>query len=310
MNSIKIIANGKYLPKNKIDNKYLTKELGIEEEYIYKRTGIQTRFYSEKEEIEDIAIKSVENLIQNNPNINIKETQMIVVATTSTNMLMPGISYKVQEKLGIDKCICLDILAGCAGYINAFDLARNYIAMKKVDQALIIGVDILSKYINKQDIGTTIILGDGAGATLIKKTEEPKMYQSIIESNGLKGDILTNNKNEKIKMKGKEVYKYAVTETIKNIEELLKVSKIDLDKVKYIVPHQSNLKIIKSIANKLNIDIYKMYINIKNVGNTFCGSIPIALTEMFEKGLLQEGDKIVLIGYGGGLNTGSILIEI
>ncbi len=310
MNSIKIIANGKYLPKNKIDNKYLTKELGIEEEYIYKRTGIQTRFYSEKEEIEDIAIKSVENLIQNNPNINIKETQMIVVATTSTNMLMPGISYKVQEKLGIDKCICLDILAGCAGYINAFDLARNYIAMKKVDQALIIGVDILSKYINKQDIGTTIILGDGAGATLIKKTEEPKMYQSIIESNGLKGDILTNNKNEKIKMKGKEVYKYAVTETIKNIEELLKISKIDLDKVKYIVPHQSNLKIIKSIANKLNIDIDKMYINIKNVGNTFCGSIPIALTEMFEKGLLQEGDKIILIGYGGGLNTGSILIEI
>ena len=310
MNSIKIIANGKYLPKNKIDNKYLTKELGIEEEYIYKRTGIQTRFYSEKEEIEDIAIKSVENLIQNNPNINIKETQMIVVATTSTNMLMPGISYKMQEKLGIDKCICLDILAGCAGYINAFDLARNYIAMKKVDQALIIGVDILSKYINKQDIGTTIILGDGAGATLIKKTEEPKMYQSIIESNGLKGDILTNNKNEKIKMKGKEVYKYAVTETIKNIEELLKVSKIDLDKVKYIVPHQSNLKIIKSIANKLNIDIDKMYINIKNVGNTFCGSIPIALTEMFEKGLLQEGDKIILIGYGGGLNTGSILIEI
>lgn len=310
MNSVKIIANGKYLPKNKIDNKYLTKELGIEEEYIYKRTGIQTRFYSEKEEIEDIAIKSVENLIQNNPNININETQMIVVATTSTDMLMPGISYKVQEKLGINKCICLDILAGCAGYINAFDLARNYIAMKKVDQALIIGVDILSKYINKQDIGTTIILGDGAGATLIKKTEEPKMYQSIIESNGLKGDILTNNKNEKIKMKGKEVYKYAVTETIKNIEELLKVSKMDLDKVKYIVPHQSNLKIIKSIANKLNIDIDKIYINIKNVGNTFCGSIPIALAEMFEKGLLQEGDKIILIGYGGGLNTGSILIEI
>lgn len=310
MNSIKIIANGKYLPKNKIDNKYLAKELGIDEEYIYKRTGIQTRFYSKQEDIEDIAIKSVENLIQNNPNINIKETQMIVVATTSTDMLMPGISYKVQEKLGINKCICLDILAGCAGYINAFDLARNYIVMEKVNQALIIGVDILSKYVNKQDIGTTIILGDGAGATLIKKTEESKVYQEVIESNGLKGNILTNNKNEKIKMKGKEVYKYAVTETIKNIEELLKASKIDLDKVKYIVPHQSNLKIIKSISNKLNIDIDKMYINIKNVGNTFCGSIPIALAEMFEKELLQEGDKIILIGYGGGLNTGSILIEI
>ena len=112
-------------------------------------------------------------------------------------------------------------------------------------------------------------------------------------------------------MDGKEVYKYAVTETVKNLEELLQKSNETLENIKYIVPHQSNLKIIKSIANRLGTDIIdKMYVNIDKIGNTFCASIPIALDEMIKKRLLQTGDKVILLGYGGGLNTASILIEI
>ena len=111
-------------------------------------------------------------------------------------------------------------------------------------------------------------------------------------------------------MDGKEVYKYAVTETVKNVKELLKKSQINIDDIKYIIPHQSNLKIMKSIANKLKIDDKKIFTNIENVGNTFCASIPIALDEMFEKHLLKKGNKVILLGYGGGLNTGSILMEV
>ena len=111
-------------------------------------------------------------------------------------------------------------------------------------------------------------------------------------------------------MDGKEIYKYAVTETVKNIKNILKTSNTDINEIKYIVPHQSNVKIMNSIISRLKIDISKMYINIENVGNTFCASIPIALNEMYEKKLLQEGDKIILLGYGGGLNTGSILLEV
>ena len=111
-------------------------------------------------------------------------------------------------------------------------------------------------------------------------------------------------------MDGKEVYKYAVTETVKNVKDLLKKNQINIDDIKYIIPHQSNLKIMKSIANKLKIDSKKVYTNIENVGNTFCASIPIALDEMFEKHLLKKGDKVILLGYGGGLNTGSILMEV
>lgn len=111
-------------------------------------------------------------------------------------------------------------------------------------------------------------------------------------------------------MDGKQVYRFGTTKPIENINELLRKSNLTLKDIKYIVPHQSNLKMLKRICKELNIEEQKMYINIQNVGNTFCASIPIALTEMFEKDLLKSGDKIILIGYGGGVNLGSILLEI
>ncbi len=310
MENIEIIATGSYLPQNEIDNKIIAKELRTTEEFIYKRTGIEKRYYVKNETIDRLAIKSIENLLKKNTTIDINNIDLIIVATTSTNLLMPGISYKVQEHFKIKKCMCMDILAGCAGFINAVDIARNYIAIGKIKTALVIGVDILSEYLDKSDISTSIILSDGAGAILIKKTENVKQYESIINSQGEKGNLLVSKSNENIKMNGTEIYKYAVTETVKNINQLLKSSNVDIDEIKYIVPHQSNIKIMNSIANRLNIDVKKMYINIKYVGNTFCASIPIAIDEMFEKNLLQKGDKIIFIGYGGGLNTGSILLEV
>lgn len=308
MKNIEIIATGRYLPKTKINNSYLAKKLNTTEEFIYKRTGIQTRHYSKIEKIEELAIKSVQNIIEKKPKINIKKIDMIIVATTSTSILMPGISYKIQKYFDIKNCICLDILAGCAGFINAVDIAQSYIATEKAKMPLIVGVDLLSNCIEQTDLSTSILLSDGAGAIIAK--EGKNTYISNIKSYGQKGTILTNNMNEKIHMNGKEVYKYAVTETVKNINELLNKNQINIDEVKYIIPHQSNIKIIKSIANKLKIDNKKMFTNIENVGNTFCASIPIALDEMFEKKLLKKGDKVILLGYGGGLNTGSIFIKI
>lgn len=310
MKSIEIIATGRYLPRTEINNSYLAKKLNITEDYIYKRTGIQKRYYSKDENIEELAIKSVENLIERNSKINIKNIDFIIVATTSTNMLMPGISYKIQKYFDIKNCMCLDILGGCAGFINTLDIVQSYITTGKSKTALMIGVDLLSKCIEKKDLSTSILLSDGAGAVIIQETQNTKIYSSNIKSQGQNGEILTNNMNEKLHMDGKEVYKYAVTETVKNINELLDKSQIDIDKIKYIIPHQSNLKIMKSIGNKLKIDNKKIFTNIENVGNTFCASIPIAIDEIFEKKLLKNGDKIILLGYGGGLNTGSILMEV
>lgn len=309
MESIQIIGNGLYLPALKINNTELEKKFNVEEGYILKRTGINIRYYKKDEDICKMALKASKVAIEK-AKIVANCIDLIIVATTSTNVLMPGISYYIQKELKIETCMCLDILAGCAGYINALDIAKLYIDSKKINAALIIGVDVLSECTNENDINTKIILSDGAGATIVKRIEEFKLYSSNIQSDGKNGDILTYKINEKIKMDGKAIYKYAVTETVNNIEELLKRNSIKLEDVKYIIPHQSNIKIIKSIATKLNISMDRVYTNINKIGNTFCASIPIALTQMYEDNLLKDGDKVILIGYGGGLNTASILLEI
>ena len=305
---MRIVASSSYLPQSRITNRELAKKFNVEEEYIEKRTGIKQRYYAKEEKIEEMALKAVTKLVYKTQ-LKTEEIGAIIVATTSTNKLMPGISNYIQKELHINKCICLDILAGCSGYINAVDIAQMYIDTNKVEKAIVVGVEKLSEFTNYEDIGTAIILADGAGATLLEKGENNK-YISNIEAIEDKKDILKCNTNGKIEMDGLAIYKYAVTETVKNINELLQKSNEKLENIKYIVPHQSNLKIIKAIASKLKIEENKMYTNIQNIGNTFCASIPIALEEMEEKNILQKGDKIILIGYGAGLNTGSILIEI
>lgn len=302
---MRIVASSSYLPSKKVLNEEIEKKLNLETNYIEKRTGIKQRYFVQNETIEEMSIKAIEKLI-NATKIDVQEIDMIIVATTTTNNLMPGISNYIQKYFDIKKCISFDILAGCNGYINALDIAQMYIKSGKVNKGIVVGVDILSKYTDEKDVGTAIILADGAGATLIEKSENE--YFSNIEAIPDKDDILTIKSNEKISMDGISVYKYAVTETVKNINQLLEIANEKIENIKYVVPHQSNLKIIKAISNRLGTE--KIYTNIQNVGNTFCASIPIVLEEMQKKNLLKTGDKIILLGYGGGLNTGSILLEI
>ena len=170
-------------------------------------------------------------------------------------------------------------------------------------------MDLLSEIIDKNDLGTLAVLSDGAGVLLVESTKKEKKYFSNIKAEEDKKEILTYELGNKLQMNGTEVYKYAVTKTVENIKELLEMSSETIDDIKYIIPHQSNIKIMKAIASRLNIENKKMYTNIEKTGNTFCASIPIAIEKMIKENLLKEEDKIILLGYGGGLNTGSILLE-
>ena len=311
MENIKIVANGIYLPRKKIKSEKLEEKLQLEKGYIEKRTGIKERYYAKEETIEEMALQAAKQIIDN---MKDKESiELIITATTSTNLLMPGISNYVQKNLKLKPCICLDILAGCGGFINAFDIAKLYIDSKNIQKALIIGVDKLSQIIDKEDIGTAVVLSDGAGATLVEKDKTArtlKTYVTNIKAEGENNEILTYEYGKNIFMDGKEVYKYAITKTVLNINELLNKANMPMEEIKYIIPHQSNLKIMKAIATRLHIGMEKMYTNIETKGNTFCASIPIALYDMQKEGLLQQGNKVILLGYGGGLNIGSILMEI
>lgn len=308
MNSIKILATGMYLPEIEIDNKYFNDKFNLEEDWIYKRTGIKKRYWTENEKTLSLAIKAVEDLQKNN-NVDFSKVGLIIVSSTNYEDAMPSISFEIQKKFNIEKCICVDILAGCSGYINSIDIARKYIELNEIEYALVIGVEKLSKHIDKNDINTAILLGDGAGATLIGKAEN-KRYAQNIESIGQEGDILTSKENSKIYMNGKKIYKFGTARVAQNINKLLEKEGLSISDIKYIVPHQSNLRILNSMREKIGATEDQMYINITNIGNTFNASIPIALNEMVRKNLLKKQDKIILVGYGGGLNLGSVLIEI
>lgn len=304
--SIKIVSTGKYLPENMLGNEILEKDSNLECGYIFKRTGIKNRFYTNDETVDILAIKSIENMLKKNKSIDIHDIDLIVSASTSYDSLMPSVSFKIQKHFKIENCICLDIIAGCSGYINALSVAQKYILSGSVKKALVIGVECLSK--NKyKDIKSKMLFGDGAGCTLIEYSKISKIYFEKIESYEDENDILTCTDNHILNMNGKEVYKFAVTKTVENIEEILKKSNISKSEICYIVPHQSNIKILNKISQKTNMRVFS---NIENYANTFCASIPIALNDMLENKVIKDKDKIILLGYGGGLNLGSILMEV
>lgn len=306
MSSMKIVGTGKYIPNRKIDNDNFEKKYNIDKGYIKKVTGIETRYYVEDETLDTIAINSVKDLIAKNSKIEIEKVGIIIATSTTINNLMPSLSFQIQKYFDIKNCMCLDVLAGCSGFINALDIAQKYLAYSDIEYALVIGAEVLSSnnYINEKD---KILFGDGAGCVLIENTSQEKEYFSLIESISQNNDILTCDKNNNLYMDGKGVYKFATTKTVENINKLIEKADEDKENIKYIIPHQSNIKILEKISQKIKIS---MYTNISKYGNTFCASIPIALDELVTMKKIKEKDKIILLGYGGGLNLGSILMEV
>ena len=291
MDSIQILEAAKYMPKKKRENQELNKKFNLDENWIEKRTGIKNRYIAQ-EEITSLATRVAKQIIKKS---KIEKMDLIIVATTSTDRLMPSIAFEVQKALEIEKCICFDILAGCSGYINAIDLARKYIALGEVENALVIGVEKLSDYLEEKDINLVTLLGDGAGAVLLGKSKEKKLYEVKIEANMDRENILTCCSNQKLQMDGKKVYKYGITKTVEIVNELLEKANEKVENMKYIIPHQSNIRMIQKIAEGLQISMDKIYTNLKDNGNTFCASIPIAIADLMEKKLLYKGDKVILL---------------
>lgn len=268
MNNIKIVASSSYLPNMQVSNQFFNSKFNLSENWIKKRTGIENRYFAKDETITELAIKVSKKLIEENK-IDKNIIDGIVVASTSTDRLMPGISFDIQKALKIENCMCLDILAGCSGFINALDISRKYIALGELNNVLVIGVEKISEFLDFEDINTSIILGDGAGALLLTSSKLKKMYYSNIQSFGKDNEILTCNSNEKLYMNGKNVYKFAVNKTTNNIIEILDRAKISKENIKYFILHQSNSRIIDSICEKLDISENKTYTNLDKVRKYF-----------------------------------------
>ena len=198
--------------------------------------------------------------------------------------------------------ICFDINAACSGYVYALKVAQSL--LQEGQYGLVIGSEQLSSIIDYQDRNTCILFGDGSAATLIKKNNN--IFYSYLDSAGNQ-DVLYAN--DYLKMKGQEVFKFAIQTIPQSIDHVLNQAKMTLEEIDYVVCHQANERIIKHVYKKYQCPQEKFYMNLQEYGNTSAASIPLALAEMNEKGLLKKGMKIILVGFGGGLTWGALLME-
>lgn len=325
MKGIKIKGIGAYTPPLIVTNDDLSKLVDTNNEWIKTRTGISERRITEGEDTSELAIKAVKKALDRSQ-LKGEDIDLIIVATVTPDNYTPSVSCLVQKEIGAKRAIAFDINAACTGFVFALNIASTMMKnSSEIKNALVIGSETLSKIVNWEDRSTCVLFGDGSGAIVLSKDEyESKDLYFYIKSVGEKGDCLyigaenvdnpfVENKIEKYKkisMKGGEVFKFATSVMCKAINKVVEESNISIDDIDYIIPHQANYRIIEYASRKVNVPIDKFYINLERYGNTSSASIPIALDEMVERGLLKEGMKIIIVGFGGGLTYGSALIEL
>lgn len=322
MKNIKISGVGAYSPALVVTNDDISKLVETNDEWIQERTGIKERRISEGEDTSDFALKSA-IMALDRANIKAEDLELIIVATISPDNFIPSVACLVQSRLNANKAACFDINVACSGFLYGLEIANSMMKSMNYKNALVIGAETLSKVMDWTDRGTCILFGDGGGAAVLTKCDKGGILKSYLKSDGSKGDALTieaadfetpftKEKKEKyrvIKMNGREVFKFATTAIADGVTEILKDTNLTLEDIKYIVPHQANYRIINSAAKKLNVETEKFYINLDRYGNTSSASVPLALNEMVEGNLINKGDKIILVAFGGGLTHAATLVE-
>ncbi|NFH88687.1 ketoacyl-ACP synthase III [Clostridium botulinum] len=320
--NIKIGGVGGYLPSLVVTNDKISEFVDTNDEWIVERTGIKERRISEGENTSEIAVKAAKVALER-AKIDSENLDLIIVATITPDMFMPSVACLVQKELNANNATAFDINVACSGFVFALETANSLMKSLNYKNALVIGAETLSKVINWNDRGTCILFGDGGGAAVLVRDEKNGIINSYLKTDGKKGDSLTIGaldfntpftkenfiSNQYVEMNGREVFKFATSAIIKAIDGALEGTDICLDDIKYIVPHQANIRILDYVAKKLKIDINKFYTNLDKTGNTSSASVPLALNEVYEKGLLNEGDKILLVAFGGGLSYGATLLE-
>ncbi len=322
MLNIKIAGMGSYLPDNIVTNDDLAKIVDTSDEWIKSRTGISERRISKGEGTTYMSVMAAKEAIAK-AGVSSETIDLIIVSTITQDHFCPSTACQVQEAIGADKAMCFDLSAACSGFVFGLSTAAQYIKTGMCKTALVIGAELLSKLTNWEDRSTCVLLGDGAGAAIIQATEEKGYFDFLCRCDGSKGkyllcesrplkNIFVNKDSEHpyIEMDGREIYKFACSVVPEAIEKAVEKCRLKIEDIKYFVLHHANERIIKSVAKRLNVPLQKCYMNIQSYGNTSSASIPIALTEMFNKGLLKKGDTIVIAGFGGGLTYGAGVITI
>lgn len=314
----KIIATGSYLPSKIVSNFDLSKTVDTTDEWIVERTGIKNRHIANTDELtSDLAFNASKNALVN-AKLNADEIELIIVATTTPDLTFPATATILQNKLKAKNAFAFDIQAVCSGFVYALNIANNFIQTKQVKNALVVGAETISRIVDWQDRNTCVLFGDGAGAVILQATKEKNsgILACKLSSDGSLCDILktsdgvsSSQKTGYITMQGKDVFKHAVEKMSQSVIETLGLANLQISDIDYLVPHQANMRILTSVANKLKLSPEKIIITLANQGNTSAGSIPLALDFANNAKKFKTGDLIILEALGGGLTWGSIALR-
>ena len=316
-----IAGTGGYLPERVMENKEFESLVSTSDEWIRERTAIKRRHIAaEDETTSDMALAASTRAIEA-ANIDVNDIDLIIIATTTGDKVFPSTACILQRRLGIHNFPAFDVHAACAGFVYALDVADRFIRTGGASCALVIGADIYSRIIDWSDRSTCVLFGDGAGAVVLKASEEPGILSTHIHADGAHEEMLhvpggissgfesVRSKSAFIRMKGNEVFKKAVSTLGRIAEETLVANNLEKHDITWLVPHQANLRIIKAAAKKLDMPLERTIITVDEHANTSSASIPLALDVAVRDGRIKRGDLLLLEGFGAGFTWGSALVR-
>ena len=316
---------GMSVPEPIMTNDDLAKFVDTNDQWIRERTGIRERRIAKDTDFTSTLAVDASIRALKKANLRPTDVDLIICSTSTPEYMFPATACLVQDQIGATKAGAFDLLAACSGFIYALNMGAQAIRSGSIKSALIIGSETLSRFVNWKDRNTCILFGDGAGAFVLQASERPGgVLSAVMHSDGSGGDLLSlpgggsrypasettiHEGRHYIQMDGKEVFRFATRVMASATLEALDAAGLTVDEIRWVIPHQANIRIIEAAARGLKLPMDRFIVNLERYGNTSTASIPIAMVEAIEKGQIKNGDKFVMVGFGAGLTWGALAAE-
>ncbi|PER19353.1 3-oxoacyl-ACP synthase [Bacillus cereus] len=306
--NVGILGIGRYVPEKVVTNHDLEKIMDTSDEWIRTRTGIaERRIADDTIDTSYMAVEAAKKALED-AGVSGENIDLILVATVTPDRAFPAVACVIQEAIGAKHAAAMDVGAACAGFMYGMITAQQFIKTGTYKNVLVVGSDKLSKIVDWNDRNTAVLFGDGAGAIVMGAVSEGRGVLSFeLGADGSGGKHLYQD--EYVMMNGREVFKFAVRQLGESCLRVLDKAGLTKEDVDFLVPHQANIRIMESARERLNLPQEKMSMTIEKFGNTSASSIPIAMVEELQNGRIQDGDLIILVGFGGGLTWGAVALR-
>ncbi len=314
----RITGTGSYLPERVVTNRELEERIETSDEWIVSRTGIESRHVAADDEMtSDLALHAGRRALQA-AGVGPEDVDLIVVATTTEDMVFPSTACLLQQKLGVKQGAAFDVQAVCTGFVYALAIADKFVASGQHRCALVVGAEVFSRILDWNDRRTCVLFGDGAGAVVLQPADKPGVLSTHLRADGSLSHILRVSGgisggqvrgNPYLEMDGAAVYKVAVRVLDEISRETLAQNGLAASDIDWLVPHQANIRILNTTADKIGVPRERLVVTVAKQGNTSAASVPLALDAAVRDGRIQPGQHVMLLGMGGGMTWGSVLIR-